>query len=145
MIDIDHFKLYNDNYGHLQGDQCLKLISKRMSEALLRPADFLARFGGEEFAAVLPETDTQGAVHIAKKLNDSVQNLAIPHEFSPVSTSVTVSIGVATILPKKDDDTDIDTLINMADQALYHAKSTGRNRYHVFQENSDTEPTDENI
>ncbi len=131
MIDIDHFKFFNDNYGHLQGDHCLQAISQQMSDALQRPADFLARYGGEEFAAVLPETDSSGATHIAKELRKAVQKLAIAHDFSPVSSIVTVSIGIATTLPGKDD-TDVDTFINMADQALYQAKSSGRNRYHTF-------------
>lgn len=135
MIDIDHFKLYNDNYGHLAGDQCLKQVSLTMSDVLLRPADFLARYGGEEFAVVLPETDIPGAVHIAAELTDSITALAIPHAFSPVSTLVTVSIGIAAIVPDKDN-LKPEILISIADQALYQAKNQGRNRWSVFQSNN---------
>ncbi len=139
MIDIDHFKLYNDNYGHLQGDHCLQSIAQQMKDSLHRPGDFLARYGGEEFAAVLPATDGKGATHIAKKLSKCIQELAIPHEYSPVSTVVTVSMGIATKSPGEND-TNVDNFIDVADQALYHAKSSGRNQYHVYQEKRNTDP-----
>ncbi len=132
MIDIDHFKLYNDNYGHLEGDKCLKQISQAMNEVLFRPGDFLARYGGEEFAVVLPETDIDGAVHIAEELADSIASLALPHAYSPVSTYVTISIGIAAVIPAKNKEPE--NLINLADQALYQAKNQGRNKWCISEQ-----------
>lgn len=130
MIDIDHFKLYNDNYGHLEGDQCLKQVARTMSEVIQRPGDCLARYGGEEFAAILPETDSDGASHVAMEITASIAALARPHAFSPVSAHVTVSIGIASIVPRKELKKP-EKLIGMADQALYLAKNQGRNRWCV--------------
>jgi len=136
MIDIDHFKLYNDNYGHLEGDRCLKEIAQTMSSALRRPGDVLARYGGEEFAAILPETDSEGARHIAEAIAASIVKLARPHAFSPVSALVTISTGIAAIIPDKNNNKP-NSLIHMADKALYFAKSQGRNRICVGQNEID--------
>ena len=127
MLDVDYFKPYNDTYGHAKGDICLVLIATTIAECLLRPDDFVARFGGEEFIVVLPNTDKVGALHIAEKIKDAVAQLDIPHEKSTVATHVTVSIGVATGAVKRDDKM-ID-YIKCADTALYDAKNSGRNRY----------------
>lgn len=129
MIDIDHFKLYNDRYGHLIGDDCLKSVASAMSAVVKRPGDLLARYGGEEFACVLSETDTNGALVVARQLLDSVAGLKIAHEDSPTSPVITVSIGFCSTMP-----TAIHTsseLVDCADQNLYKAKNTGRNRVYL--------------
>ncbi len=125
MIDIDFFKNYNDTYGHLQGDSCLRLVAQAIQGSLKRPADLVARFGGEEFCVILPQTDAEGALRIAHAIKDSVQALGIPHRASDVSDLVTVSIGIATRLPDLDEEPN--TLLREADAALYQAKSQGRN------------------
>ncbi|WP_460031819.1 diguanylate cyclase domain-containing protein [Megalodesulfovibrio paquesii] len=125
MIDIDHFKLYNDTYGHLQGDACLRAVAKAVAGSMNRPADLAARFGGEEFVALLPNTEPDGALAIARHIQDLVAELEIAHASSPVHPLVTVSIGVACVLP--DPATDATALIRAADNALYAAKHAGRN------------------
>ena len=127
MIDIDHFKAYNDRYGHPAGDECLKLLTRDFQARLRRPADFLARYGGEEFAILLPETDAEGAAIVAQDLRRRTLSLALPHEASPVADVVSISIGVATAIPT----TRVPghrSLVDAADGALYAAKSSGRNR-----------------
>ncbi len=126
MADIDHFKAFNDHYGHLAGDDGLKRVSRAMSEVLKRPADLLARYGGEEFAAVLPETNAVGAQAIGEAMRKAVQNLALPHGFSTAGTVVTISIGIAAAVPRMGLTTAM--LITAADRALYEAKAGGRNR-----------------
>jgi diguanylate cyclase (GGDEF)-like protein len=126
MLDIDHFKAYNDAYGHLVGDDCLKQVAIALAQALVRPADFVARFGGEEFVCVLPETDGDGALVMAEKLRQAVEQLQIPHRMSPTTDRVTISCGVATQMP--DTDRDSAALVGMADEQLYRAKHAGRNR-----------------
>ena len=96
MVDVDHFKLYNDHYGHLDGDQCLKAVASALASSVERGRDMLARFGGEEFVCLLPDTDLEGAKHIAEKLRQAVEGLAIPHVESKTAATVTVSLGVAT-------------------------------------------------
>lgn len=126
MIDIDHFKLFNDNYGHLAGDECLKKVAAALPAIARRPADFVARYGGEEFAVILPETDASGAMMVAEKIRAAVEALQIPHARSPIHSYVTVSAGVAACIPAGQ--TAAQSLLDLADQALYGAKQAGRNR-----------------
>lgn len=125
MIDIDHFKLYNDFYGHLAGDDCLKAVAVGMTDVIRRPGDLLTRYGGEEFACILSDTDVKGARKVAENLLEAVANLQIPHEQSPVKPYVTVSIGFCTAWPNgvaKSQE-----LVDCADRNLYKAKRAGRN------------------
>lgn len=126
MIDIDHFKQYNDAYGHLDGDGCLKLIASALEKRLDRPGDFVARYGGEEFVCLLPETSAQGGGVMAEKLRAAVQELGIPHQTSPTAPSVTISLGVACAVPGPSDTPE--QLFDGADRLLYRAKREGRNR-----------------
>jgi diguanylate cyclase (GGDEF)-like protein/PAS domain S-box-containing protein len=126
MIDIDHFKPFNDNYGHPSGDECLRRVALGMAECVRRPMDLLARYGGEEFACILPDTDTEGAALLAERLRAKVEGLGIPHAFSPASDRVTISAGVATMIPTPDRKPE--DLIRRADELLYQAKETGRNK-----------------
>lgn len=126
LIDIDHFKLFNDAYGHLAGDSCLQKVAKALSNTLHRPYDLAARYGGEEFAFILPKTDLQGAVYLAKAAAINIQQLAIPHTQSSAGI-VTMSIGVATTIPHHKISPDV--LINQADNMLYEAKENGRNQF----------------
>jgi len=130
LIDIDHFKLFNDNYGHQGGDDCLRKVAKKLDDTVYRPADFVARYGGEEFAVVLPGTDLNGATEIAGKLCTGIENLNIMHEFSSAANSVTISAGVSVIKPKGD--LEVKQLIEAADKALYLAKENGRNQFKVY-------------
>lgn len=127
LIDIDFFKPYNDNYGHLAGDGCLRKVAMALSEVVHRPADLVARYGGEEFGVILPNTDVGGAAQLAESICDKIRSLKIPHEFSDAASYVTVSMGVASMVACEESSTKV--LINMADNALYHAKETGRNKY----------------
>lgn len=124
MIDIDFFKKYNDNYGHLEGDKVLKQVAKALNLLVKRPGDVVARYGGEEFALVLP--DTKDAAAIAKKCRAKVESLGIRHLFSSVSDVVTVSVGYCSIFPQKDQSSEI--MIKRADEALFDAKKEGRNK-----------------
>lgn len=124
FIDIDFFKLYNDNYGHLKGDECLKKVAQALASTLSRPADICVRYGGEEFAIILPET--KRAEIVAEKCRQTIQNLAIEHKFSLISDVVTISIGVCTMIPQRESHPNI--IIETADQALYQAKTAGRNQ-----------------
>lgn len=126
MIDIDFFKAYNDQYGHLAGDECLIRVSGTMVNALRRPTDFLARYGGEEFVLLLQNTDINGAVTIAEELRECVEKLQIPHAGSPATGCVTISLGVAQTSPKRD--ARISELLLDADNALYRAKYLGKNQ-----------------
>ncbi|MHA4867346.1 GGDEF domain-containing protein [Duganella sp. PWIR1] len=127
MIDIDHFKAYNDHYGHQKGDQCLIQVAAALAEMLKRPCDLMARYGGEEFAMILPETDAEQAGLMAESIRARAQELAIPHaRSSDASNLVTVSIGIAT--KRADEQVEIEALIGGADRALYQAKRNGRNR-----------------
>ena len=131
LCDIDYFKLYNDTYGHQQGDVCLSKVAEAMAITLKRPADVLARYGGEEFVAILPNTDRDGAVRVAELIRMSVKELQIPHCSSTVSPMVTISIGVATTIPDAQDTPKM--LIEAADDALYLAKNRGRDRIALHQ------------
>jgi len=126
MIDIDFFKAYNDIYGHLQGDDCLRRVAGEIQRTLKRSSDIVARYGGEEFAVVLPATDLKGAIKIAQLIHENIIALNIRHEGSTVMDCVTVSLGVASEIPKID--SKCDSLIKKADEALYKAKRSGRNR-----------------
>lgn len=125
MVDVDYFKSYNDSFGHLQGDEALSRIGLALRESCARPADLAARFGGEVFVVVLPNTAEEGALLIAEKIRLSIMALAIEHEKPATRAMLTVSIGVATRVPKAGPAI---TLLGLADEALYHAKTTGRNR-----------------
>ncbi|MBK1648148.1 diguanylate cyclase [Rhabdochromatium marinum] len=128
MLDIDHFKLYNDTYGHLRGDDCLRAIARTIEEALLRTTDLAARYGGEEFACILPNTGTSAAVTaIAERIRTQVMALKIPHETSPTAAYVTVSLGLTTHYCTAS--TQPQQLTAIADKQLYVAKAEGRNRY----------------
>jgi diguanylate cyclase (GGDEF)-like protein len=124
MMDIDFFKAYNDHYGHVSGDDCLRQIARGIAESAQRPADLAARYGGEEFAVLLPETDLPGAVCMAGKVQHGVESLNIPHAFSSAADHITLSIGVATIIPT-DQQSPLE-LIRSADELLYEAKQRGR-------------------
>lgn len=125
MIDIDHFKLYNDHYGHQKGDDCLTRIAKLLEQACKRPDDFVARYGGEEFVVLLPNTNTQDCSQIGKRMLAMLAHLNIPHQASPTKPYVTVSIGCCSVVPNGT--TSMADLIACADQCLYHAKNNGRN------------------
>ncbi len=125
MLDVDFFKLYNDTYGHLAGDDCLKRVTAALLSSL-RASDFAARYGGEEFVTLLYESDKEGALVTAERIRAKVESLQIPHQSSQISPYVTVSLGMATFVPS--DGSAPDHLINMADQMLYRAKNNGRNR-----------------
>nr|WP_315260425.1 diguanylate cyclase [uncultured Duganella sp.] len=128
MIDIDHFKLYNDHYGHQAGDACLQQVSAAMKRCATRPQDMLARYGGEEFILLLPQEGADGTEVVANRILDEVRKLALPHAASPTAPHVTLSMGLATALPPLEGH-DPSPLIRTADNNLYRAKQTGRNRY----------------
>jgi len=126
LSDIDHFKQYNDTYGHLAGDDCLKKIAQGISNCLRRPADRVSRYGGEEFVIVLPHTDLDGAVSVAESIQAEIAQLKIPHEQSTAGQYVTLSLGVSCTVP--DNKQRPQALVKTADQALYQAKESGRNQ-----------------
>ncbi len=126
MIDIDYFKAFNDNYGHLAGDQCLIDVAQTINACCRRSTDFAARLGGEEFLFVAINISEEGARHVAENIRLSIEGLKIPHEYSPVGPYLTVSIGIAIGNPSIHDKP-LDS-INRADRALYNAKLAGRNR-----------------
>jgi diguanylate cyclase (GGDEF)-like protein len=128
---VDFFKLYNDHYGHQAGDECLKQVARALQSMCRRPADLAARYGGEEFALVLPETGLAGATQVAESVRQAVARLQVPHEHSQIAPHVTLSVGVAGLLPGAD--IKVERLIAAADQALYQAKKLGRNRVVTFQ------------
>ncbi|TAN47485.1 MAG: sensor domain-containing diguanylate cyclase [Methylococcaceae bacterium] len=132
LIDVDHFKAYNDLYGHLAGDECLKRIAQKLRKTLLRPADMVARYGGEEFAALLPHTDRPGAESICRALCQAVLAEGIPHQASATAPHVSISLGSVTLTPTRQLAPDF--LLNLADQALYRAKQAGRNQVCVISE-----------
>lgn len=125
LIDLDHFKVYNDFYGHIEGDECLKRVAAALGGISRRGGDFPARYGGEEFAVVLPETDEADARELAETLRANIEGIEIPNERSVTSRFVTASVGVATMTPGKECEP-LD-LVKQADDALYEAKRSGRN------------------
>lgn len=125
ICDIDFFKGYNDHYGHLGGDECLRLVAKALLSAARRPSDLVARFGGEEFAVLVPDTDGESAVSLAWQIQDGIAGARIPHAGSGISEFLTISIGVASRVPAPG--ASVEDLIGAADKALYAAKERGRN------------------
>jgi len=126
MLDVDHFKRFNDRYGHQTGDDCLRRVASVIKGCLLRPGDLVARYGGEEFACILPGTDFDGALAVAAGIEQRVRGLQIEHADSDVSDAVTISIGVCASLPDRDGDPAC--LLALADAQLYRAKHGGRGR-----------------
>ena len=140
MCDVDFFKLYNDAYGHQGGDDCLKSVAQALQDNARRGGDCVARYGGEEFAVIMPSTAEKNAVYVAEKIRQGVAKMAIEHSKSSVAPHVTLSLGVATIVP--DDLATSDSLIKRADEALYRAKSSGRNRVVLWEPLQDVQPKD---
>jgi diguanylate cyclase (GGDEF)-like protein len=137
LCDIDNFKAFNDNYGHVAGDDALVITSKAIIDTLQRPNDLPARYGGEEFAVILPGTPAVGAMIVAEQLRKAIDALAIPHAFSDTANVVTMSIGVSTYYPNKTKASYVQ-LLDSADRGLYRAKNNGRNRIELQALASDT-------
>jgi len=129
MLDVDYFKKYNDSMGHLQGDRALIAIAQCMKNQIKRDTDFVARFGGEEFVCILPFIEKKDALKFAKELVQSVENMKIYHPMSEISKYVTVSVGIASVVP--DENNSQTQLLDEADKALYEAKHSGRNRVFI--------------
>lgn len=128
MIDIDHFKQYNDHYGHPAGDRCLAKVASALEQALLRPADIISRYGGEEFMVLLPDTNLDGAIAVAERLRNTIGRLKIPHETSPNSDFLTSSSGVC--CAELTNDFKFDDIVKQTDHLLYKSKARGRNCSH---------------
>ncbi|NLC47160.1 MAG: diguanylate cyclase [Firmicutes bacterium] len=126
LLDIDNFKEYNDYYGHVMGDECLRQIGRKIADCLNRAVDLAARYGGEEFACILPDTDLRGAVDIAERIRQGIEDLKIEHKRSTVSKYVTASFGVTTV--QYSPEISPVEIVAMADKLLYKAKVAGRNR-----------------
>ena len=126
MLDLDFFKTYNDHYGHSAGDHCLQAIARAIQQPLRRPADFCSRYGGEEFAVILPNTDSTGAQHVLEEIRQAVLDLAIAHGFSSIAPTLTISTGFTTAVPTAGNTPE--QALRIADNALYLAKLQGRNR-----------------
>lgn len=128
LCDIDFFKAYNDTYGHPAGDSCLVQVAQLLSRAAKRQNDLVARYGGEEFAIILPDTDCSGAICVAQRIIQLLEQSHLPHKASNIAPYVTVSIGISTMMPEKTQP--LPNLVTTTDQALYHSKQGGRNTYH---------------
>jgi len=126
LFDIDHFKRFNDTYGHVTGDDCIRKVAGTIASCFNRPGDIVARYGGEEFIALLPDTDAIGAAHTAESIRSAVEELAIPHEKSTEFKRVTISVGATTL--RYTTGTNLEQQIEAADQALYKSKEQGRNQ-----------------
>ena len=126
MIDVDHFKRYNDHYGHQGGDDCLRKVALTIEASIRRPSDLVARYGGEEFAILLPDTDRAGAIVVAETARARIAELALAHEKSTTASVVTISLGVGTVSPSDPDGAA--ELVSGADGNLYRAKERGRDR-----------------
>ncbi len=131
MLDLDNFKNYNDNYGHIEGDVVLKSISSALRDTMYRPEDFVGRYGGEEFLVVMPNTPKGGAVSVAKRIKNVVEDLNLNHDYNDTHGKVTVSMGVATTSPSEE--APIIEIIERADQVLYKAKKNGRNTFETIE------------
>jgi diguanylate cyclase (GGDEF)-like protein len=127
--DIDFFKLYNDTYGHQAGDECLKEVASAIRRAVKRSTDLVARYGGEEFAIILPYTVVEGAIRVAEQIRAEVKALAIAHVNSQASQQISLSLGIASVVPTLESSPAM--LISAADTALYQAKAAGRDRYYA--------------
>jgi len=125
LLDIDHFKKFNDSYGHLAGDDCLRMVGKTMEASLDRSTDFVARYGGEEFVCVLSDTALEGAVKLAEKIRENIEMLSISNAQANAQLNVTASLGVVTVIPSQDLPPCV--LVEAADKRLYEAKQSGRN------------------
>ncbi len=130
MIDIDFFKKYNDFYGHVSGDECLQSVSQALVSSINRSMDFIARYGGEEFAAILPDTSIQGALMIGEAMRQNVKKLRIAHKQSLTADCITISLGIANIIPQKENGQRV--LIEGADKALFEAKKDSRDVCRIF-------------
>lgn len=139
MCDIDFFKAYNDAFGHPQGDKCIQQVAKTLKQMVHRPGDLVARYGGEEFAVVLPALDSEEAANVARHICQGVRELKLSHPLSQAHEHVTISVGVAAIVP--DRHTRASDLVGWADEALYQAKKTGRNQVRIFR-NGNARTTD---
>lgn len=133
LADIDHFKTYNDTYGHPQGDQCLSQVAHAIKECAKEQDGLAARYGGEEFAVLLPDASISQTKQVAEAIRLSIKNLAIPHANSPTSGQVTISLGLASFIPGQQME-GAKILLKKADIALYQAKSEGRNRFSIYSE-----------
>jgi diguanylate cyclase (GGDEF)-like protein len=136
LCDLDHFKRYNDAAGHVQGDSCLKDVGRVLHEVCVRPRDVASRYGGEEFALILPNTPRSGAMTFARALGQMLRTRAIAHPDSPLGGVLTLSGGITTCVP--DENTSAESMIMRADQALYAAKAQGRDRFFSFEMQLDT-------
>ena len=139
MIDIDHFKAFNDTYGHQDGDHCLKVVANAIKTSLNRATDFMARYGGEEFSVILPDTNEEGALFVAEKIRSRIEALKIPNIHSGVKPTLTISIGVA-ITSFKDSLISCEQLIDHSDKALYKSKQNGRNQVNLYKKQGDASP-----
>jgi diguanylate cyclase (GGDEF)-like protein len=129
MMDIDHFKMYNDRYGHIAGDACIRSVASVLGRVVTRPSDLCARYGGEEFVILLDGTGQSGAEKVAARIMDQLSALKIENADSPVSSSLTVSMGIACGSPGSQDD--LEVMLLKADRALYRSKEEGRNRFSI--------------
>ncbi len=130
LSDIDYFKAFNDHYGHVAGDECLRKVAQTLAQSTVRITDLTARYGGEEFSCILPNTDTVGLIKFGNQLRESIHALRIPHAYSSVAPYITISLGGTTMIP--DRETSPLLLIGQADEQLYKAKDGGRNRLIVI-------------
>ncbi|MFC7206162.1 diguanylate cyclase domain-containing protein [Comamonas endophytica] len=136
LCDLDHFKRYNDSCGHVKGDECLRAVGKLLRDVCMRPRDVASRYGGEEFAMILPNTPRSGAMTFARALGKMLRVRALPHPDSPLGSVLTLSGGITTCVP--DDSTNAESMVMRADQALYAAKAQGRDRFFSFEMQMDT-------
>ncbi len=127
LCDIDYFKRYNDAYGHQAGDECLKQVADKLKDSITRPTDLVARYGGEEFVLILPNTNSQGAIHVAQRIQTNIRKLKIPHIQSNIDMYLTLSMGISGVFPNHNQS--VELLIKTADDALYEVKAKGRNNY----------------
>jgi diguanylate cyclase (GGDEF)-like protein len=130
MLDVDHFKKFNDHYGHIAGDDCLRKIGMVLRSLVGRVTDTVARYGGEEFVVILPDTDEKGAASLAERIRLKVEELAIPHATSEVAKVLSITLGVVTVYSTELSSPE--QILSLADEALYKAKNEGRNRISVL-------------